>query len=114
MAYAVLPSSVRKASSPVLASSRTRSRGSSFSIAANAAPTCCALSSTVDPSGRVTVTRSGEVLPPLPTVLMIALAVSVPGWPGSPKSIVIRSLTVWVTETPATKTTAHSTITQRR
>ncbi len=43
---------------------------------------------TVWPCGAVTVSRYGEVNPPLPNSSTICLAASVPGWPGSEKSMV--------------------------
>ena len=66
IAYAVRSSSVRKAASPVLASSSTRSGTSACVTDANAAPICFSLPVTVLPSGIVTVTSNGTVLPPLP------------------------------------------------
>ena len=45
---------------------------------------------------------------------MILAAVSVPGCPGSEKSTVRRSLTVLVTDTPATVTSSQPSMTSRR
>ena len=64
--------------------------------------------------GMVTVARIGWVLPPFPTVLTIRSDASVPGWPGSEKSIVIRSLVRLDVTPPATITTSQNTITHRR
>ena len=98
----------------MLASSTTRSGTSALASDAKAFATSSSCPVSVSPFGRVTVAMSGEVFPPLWNAAMIWFAALSPGWPGSEKSTVSRSLTLLVTAMPATATTNQTSITIRR
>ena len=70
---------VRKTGSPLLASSISRELGTFAEAAENAAATLLSLPVSVCPAGEVSVSRYGDVDPPLPNSWMIWCAAVVPG-----------------------------------
>ncbi len=114
MAYAVRSSSVRNARSPVFASSTTRTVGTPCWTASKARATSSSWPVIVCPAGIVTVTSIGVVLPPLWTARTIFSVASVPGWPGSEKSTVSRSLVRPAAAAPAMRMNSQNTMTHLR
>jgi len=104
----VRSSEVRNALSPVFPSSTTRSGTSAEPTDAKACATSSSWPVIVWPFGIVTVTRRGEVLPPLWKASMILFAAVSPGCPGSEKSRVHRSPS-WLTENMPPRNSANQT-----